>query len=92
VNPWLSQAGEEEFVDDAFPRDANPALLFAGWMGRHHHAAMHALRAHWHIRAVVEATHSLAFRTVMELIGWQVQTCLNQSMIQHRVVFPAHHQ
>ena len=92
MNPWLSQAGEEEFVDDAFPRDANPALLFAGWMGRHHHAAMHALRAHWHIRAVVEATHSLAFRTVMELIGWQVQPCLNQSMIQHRVVFPAHHQ
>src|SRR5260370_7954642 len=55
------QIGEEEFVDDARTRDSDPALLFAGWMGRHHHAAMHARRPHRHIRAVVEASHKLAF-------------------------------
>ena len=31
--PLLGQAGEEEFVDDPFPRDANPALLFASPIG-----------------------------------------------------------
>lgn len=53
----LRPTGEEEFVDDAFSRDANPALLFACRMSCHHHAAMDALRPDWHIRAVVEAAH-----------------------------------
>src|SRR6266487_4931851 len=46
----LGQAGEKEFIDHAFPRDANPTLLFAHGMGRHHHAAMDAFRPDWHIR------------------------------------------
>jgi hypothetical protein len=56
----LRQSGEEEFVDDAGTRKANPALRFAGWMGRHHHAAMHAKRSHRYIRAEVSAAHQLA--------------------------------
>src|SRR6266699_349259 len=88
----LRQLGEEEFVDDARTRDANPALLFAGWMGRHHHAAMHARGSHRHIRAVVEAAHKLAFRTTLELIWGQVQTRLDEWMIQHGVLFAAHHE
>jgi len=53
----LGQAGEKEFIDHAFPRDANPTLLFAHGMGRHHHAAMDAFRPDWHIRTVGEAAH-----------------------------------
>ena len=90
--PLLGQAGEEEFVDDTFPRDANPTLLFASWMGCYYHAAVHALWPYWHIRTVVEAAHQQAFGTMLELIGWQVQTCLDQRMIQHRVVTAAHHE
>jgi hypothetical protein len=33
----------------------------------------------------------LTFRALLELIGGQVQTCLNERMIQHRVVFAAGH-
>ena len=87
----LWQVGEEEFVDDACTRDAHRTLLLAGWMGGHHHAARHALRPHWHFWAVVEAAHDLTFRTLLELIGGQVQTRLDERMIEHGVLFAAGH-
>ena len=80
----LRQVGEEEFVDDACARDPNGALLFPGWMGGHDHAAQHALGSHRHLWAVVEAAHHLAFWALLELIRGQVQTRLNQRMIERR--------
>ena len=65
----LRQAGEEEFIDDARTREAHPALLFAGWMGRHHHAAALAGRSYRHSGAVVEGAGDLAFGTTLVLIG-----------------------
>src|SRR5512135_1569800 len=88
----LRQIGEEEFVDDARTRETNPALLFAGWMGRHYHTARHTKRSHRHSRTVEEAAHQLAFRTMLELTWGQVQTRLDERMIQHRILFAAHHE
>ena len=89
VNRGSRQIGEEEFVDHARTRDANGALLFASWMCRHHHSARHALGSHLHRLAVVEAAHHLAFRALLELIGGQVQTRLDERMIEHGVLFAA---
>ncbi len=55
----LRQIGEEEFVDDARTRDANRALLFASFMGRHYHAVQHALGPYRDLRTIVEAAHDL---------------------------------
>jgi hypothetical protein len=88
----LRQGGEEELVDDACTRDANRALLVGGWMSGHHHAAQHALGPHRHVWAVVEAAHDLAFWTLLELIGRQVQTRLDQRMIEYRVLFATRHE
>ena len=60
----LGQAAEEEFVDDAFPRNANPALLFGSLVSCDDDAAMNAFRPYRHIWAVVETTHDQAFRTM----------------------------
>ena len=60
-------------------------------MGGHHHATLHALRPHWHRLAVVETAHDLTFRTVLELIGRQVQTRLDERVVEHRVLFAAGH-
>src|SRR6266699_541617 len=87
----LRETGKEEFVDDARTRDANGTLLGAGWMGRHDHAAQHALGPHRHLWAVVEAAHDLTFWTLLELIRRQVQTRLNERMVEHRVLFAAGH-
>ena len=87
----LRQVREEEFVDDARTRDANGALLFACWMGCHHHAAGHTLGSHRHFWAVVEAAHHLAFWTLLELIWWEMQTRLDQRMIEHGVLLAAGH-
>ena len=87
----LRQLREEEFLDDALPCEANRALLRAGGMGGHHHATEHALGPYRHSRAIVEAAHDLAFRALLELIWGQVQTRLNERMIEHRVVFAAGH-
>src|SRR5438105_7607625 len=86
----LGQAGEEKFIDNTFPRDADPTLLFACRMGCHHHAARDAFRPYWHIRAVVEAPHYQTFRTVQEPVGGEVETGLNQRMIKYSVVFASH--
>src|SRR5262245_43607280 len=42
----LRQSGEEEFIDDAFPRDAHRTLLEALGVGSHHYATHDALRAY----------------------------------------------
>jgi hypothetical protein len=42
-----------------------------------------------HLWAVVEAVHHLAFRALLELIGGQVQTRLDERMIEHGVLFAA---
>src|SRR5215470_17784213 len=83
----LRQVGKEEFVNDARTRDADGALLLAGGMGCHHHAARYPLRPHWHARAVVEAAHHLTFWTLLQLIGGQMQTGLDERVIEYRVVF-----
>src|SRR5437660_8015502 len=87
----LRQLREEEFIDDALPREANRALLRAGRMGGHHHATEHARRSHRHLWTVVEAAHQRAFWALLDLIWGQVQTRLNERMIEHRVVFTAGH-
>jgi hypothetical protein len=87
----LWQGGEEEFVDDARTRDANRALLFASFMGGHHHATGHSLRSDRHVWTVVEAADDLTFRTLLELIWGQMQTRLDKRMIEHRVVFATGH-
>jgi hypothetical protein len=56
-------------------------------MGCYHHAADHTLRPHRNIPAVVEAAHHLAFWTLLELIGWQVQARLDERVIEHAVLF-----
>jgi hypothetical protein len=60
-------------------------------MGGYDHAAGHSLGSHRNLRAVVEAAHRLAFRTLLELIRRQVQTCLNERMIEDGVLFAAGH-
>jgi len=87
----LRQVGEEQFIDDARTRDPNRALLLACWMGGYHHAAGHALRPYRHCRAVVEAAHDLTFWTRLKLIGGQVQTRLNERVIEHGVLFATRH-
>src|SRR5262245_33492257 len=57
----LRQGSEKELVDDACPRDAHRALLFAGGMGRDDHAAEDGLWPDRHIWAIVEAAGDLAF-------------------------------
>src|SRR5579883_1844033 len=87
----LRQGGEEEFIDDAFPRHANWALFRVGGMGGYDHAAAESLRSHWHDRAVVEAAHHRTFATLLKLIGWQMQTSLHERMIKHTILLAASH-
>ena len=56
----LWQIREEQLVDNPCPRNANRTLLVAGWMGRYHHAAWHALGANRHVWTIIEAAHHLA--------------------------------
>lgn len=87
----LRQGSEEEFVDDAAPREADSALLEALRMARHHHAAQHPFGSHRHVRTVVEAAYQVAFRALLELIWGQVQACLDQGVIQYRVLLATGH-
>lgn len=68
----LREIGEEQFVDDARTCDANRALLFARRMRCHDHATPYAIGTHRNLWAVVETANHLAFRTLLELIRWQV--------------------
>jgi hypothetical protein len=87
----LWQIREEEFIDDTRTRDANWTLLVANWMGRYHHAARRALRSHRYLRTIVEAAHHLTFWALLELIWWEVQTCLDKRMIKGGVLLAAGH-
>src|SRR6516162_1595359 len=87
----LRKVGEEEFVDDARTRDADGALRVGSLMGCHDHTAQHTLRSHRNLWAVVEAAHHLAFWPLLELIGRQVQTQLDERMIEGGVLFAASH-
>ncbi len=60
-------------------------------MGGHHHAAQHALGSHRHLWAVVETAHHLAFWTLLDLIGGQVQARLDERMIEDGVLFASCH-
>jgi hypothetical protein len=87
----LWQIREEQLVDNPCPRDAHRTLLVVSWMGRHNHSAQYTLGSHRHLCTVVEAAYSLAFRTLLDLIWRQVQTCLNERVIKHRVLFASGH-
>ena len=65
-------------------------FLLAGWVATTTRQE-HALGSHRHSGAVVEAAHHLAFRTLLELIGGQVQTRLDERMIEHGVLFATGH-
>jgi hypothetical protein len=58
-------------------------------MGRHHHATGNALGSYRHLRTIVKAAHHLTFRTLLDLIRGQVQTCLNTRVIEDTVFFAA---
>src|SRR2546429_3531010 len=83
----LRQVGKEEFIDHACTRDANRTFLSALGMSGHYHAARHTFGANRHFWTVVEASHDLAFRTLLKLIRGQMQTRLDERMIEHFVVF-----
>ena len=85
----LWKGGEEEFVDDACTRDADGALLVGSLMGCHDHTAEHTLGSHRNLWAVVEAAHHQAFWALLELIWREVQTRLDQWMIESGVLFTA---
>ena len=87
----LRQGSEKEFVHDALPCDANRALLFVGWVGGYHHPAEHAFGSHRHLWTVVETAHHLAFWTLLDLIGGQMQTSLDLRMIKDAVLFATRH-
>ena len=87
----LRKVGEEEFLDDACARDSDGTFLFRGWMGSHDHSAQHASRSHRYLWTVVETSDHLAFWALLELIRGEVQTRLDQRMVEHVVVFPSRH-
>lgn len=91
----LRKIGEEKLIDDARTRDADGFLpLFlpglVSRMGCHHDPAGYTCGAHWDLWTVVQAAHGLTFGALLELIGRQVQTCLNERVIQHAVLVAAH--
>jgi hypothetical protein len=87
----LRQVREEEFIDDAWARDAHATLLVAGWVGCHYHATPYTRRSHWHVWAVGETAPCLTFWALLELIGWEMQARLNLRMIKGGVLFAARH-
>jgi len=87
----LGEVGEAQFVDDARTRDANWALLVASRMRCDDDAAEYPLGSHRDLWAIVEATHHLAFWTLLELIWGQMQTGLDQRMIECGVLFTSCH-
>lgn len=83
----LRQVREEQFVDHPCTCNSNGTLLFACGMRCHDHAAGHTIRSHWDLWAVIETACHLTFGTLLELIRWQMQTCLNEWMIKQVIVF-----
>src|SRR5712691_5383592 len=87
----LREPGQEEFIDNAFPRFAHPAFRLACWMSCHHHAARAALWSYWNFGAVVESACDLTFWTTLVLIRGEMQPRLHERVIEHGVIFAAHH-
>ena len=85
----LWKIGEEEFVDDARTRDAHRALLLVALSRGHHHPTQYPRRSHWDLRAIIEAAHRLTFWALLKLIGRQMQTRLNERMIEGGIFFAA---
>src|SRR5258708_25547331 len=83
----LWQVREEQSVDPPCACNSNGTLLFACGMRCHDHTTEHAIRSHWDLWAVVETARHLTFGTLLELIRWQVQACLNERMIKQVIVF-----
>src|SRR5260370_36459507 len=83
----LWQVREEQFVDHPCACNSNGTLLFACGMRGHDQTTAHAIRSHWDLWAVVETARYLTFGTLLELIRWQVQACLNERMIKQVIVF-----
>jgi hypothetical protein len=88
----LRQLGEKEFIDHAIASVTDAALFRGLRVGGHHDAAAAALRSHSDLGAVVELAHQAAFPAAELLIGRQVQTALDRLLIQHGVIFAAHHE
>ena len=61
-------------------------------MSGHDHAAQHTLGPHGYLWAIVEAANHLAFWTLLKLIGGQMQTRLDERMIEHAVLFATGHE
>ncbi len=87
----LRQIGEEQFVDDARACHPNRAFLLSCGMRGHNHAAGGLFGSHRNARTIVEAAHHLAFWTLLDLIRWQVQTRLNERVIEEAIVLAAGH-
>src|SRR5260370_19353338 len=58
-------------------------------MSRDDHTAREAFRANQHCWAVIEASHALAFRTLLGLIGRDGQAGWPERMMEHGIVFAA---
>ena len=70
----LGKVGQEEFIDDSIPDEADLALLFRvgrGWVSRHDDANERSIRREALAWTVVECTAHPAFRTAQVLIGRQ---------------------
>lgn len=86
------QVREEPFVDHAFSCDSNRTLLFPCGMRRSNDARALAIGPDWDLWTVGEAAHHVTFGALLELVGRQVQACLNEWMVEQTRVFPAGHQ
>jgi hypothetical protein len=87
----LRQAGKEEFVDHTLACESHPTLCFARWMSGNHDATAHAIWSHGHVGAIVEAARDLAFWATLLSIRGQVESSLDEGVIQHGVVLAPRH-
>src|SRR5258708_29155479 len=87
----LREVREEQFVDDARTCHSNRAFLLPCGMRGHDHATGRLIGSDGDLGAVVEAAHHLAFRALLKLIRWEVQTRRNARVIEEAIVFAAGH-
>ncbi|WP_242527282.1 hypothetical protein [Ktedonosporobacter rubrisoli] len=87
----LRQIREEQFVDHTCSCDAHGTLLLPCGMGGYDHATGHAIRSDRDRGTIVEATHHQAFGALLELIRGEVQTRLNEWVIEQAIVLATGH-
>ena len=87
----LWQVRKEQFVDHTFSCDANWTLLLPSGMRGHNDAIERAIGPDWDLWAIVEAALHLTFGTLLNLIRWQMQPCLNQRVIEQAIVLATGH-